>query len=371
MRRSVREALVGFSLLAAVTGAAGIWLWLKGISISSRNWTIRASFVDAAGLAERSQVTYRGVVVGSVRKLKVTDQAVVADLEITDPQLRLARPVVARVAAGSLLGGDAVVSLLSGGQPLPPGLPGPRQGNCERQRMVCNGDGVRGVAAPTIETVTATVQKLLDQADRDGLMAKMVAATESFDTTAKETQKLTREGQVFLRDAQILVRQLNGSATKVDPILTNLNSASADAARASKDVTKLTAALSNPRTLADLKATLANARQLTARWEAVGGDVQKLSGDPRFLDGIRSVSVGLGKFFEELYPAATDSARQRQTRAEGTQGAGTRAADSRANGNRAVDRLPPPPPPRRGRSLSAADRNEQLRGPQLPPSSRR
>jgi hypothetical protein len=202
--------------------------------------------------------------------------------------------------------------------------------------MVCNGDGVRGVAAPTIETVTATVQKLLDQADRDGLMAKMVAATESFDTTAKETEKLTREGQVFLRDAQILVGQLKGSAGKVDPILTNLNSASADAARASKDVTKLTAALNNPRTLADLKATLANARQLTARWEAVGGDVQKLSGDPRFLDGIRSVSVGLGKFFEELYPAATDSARQRQTR---------------ANGNRAVDRLPPcpiPAPARRG-----------------------
>jgi phospholipid/cholesterol/gamma-HCH transport system substrate-binding protein len=129
-------------------------------------------------------------------------------------------------------------------------------------------------------------------------------------------------------------------------------------------VTKLTAALSNPRTLADLKATLANARQLTARWEAVGGDVQKLSGDPRFLDGIRSVSVGLGKFFEELYPAATDSARQRQTRSDGATGAG-----ARANGSRAADR--PLPPLRRGRSLSAADRNEQLRGPQLPPSSRR
>jgi hypothetical protein len=212
------------------------------------------------------------------------------------------------------------------------------------------------------ETARGLDPQTPDHAGRDLRLA------EAFKLADDATDQLL---DLFLRDAQILVRQLNGSATKVDPILTNLNSASADAARATKDVTKLTAALNNPRTLADLKATLANARQLTARWEAVGGDVQKLSGDPRFLDGIRSVSVGLGKFFEELYPAATDSARQRQTRAEGTQGAGTRSEGSRANGNRAVDRLPPPPPPRRGRSLSAADRNEQLRGPQLPPSSRR
>jgi phospholipid/cholesterol/gamma-HCH transport system substrate-binding protein len=176
---------------------------------------------------------------------------------------------------------------------------------------------------------------------------------------------------VFLRDAQILVGQLKGSAGKVDPILTNLNSASADAARATKDVSRLTATLNNPRTLADLRATLANARQLTARWEAVGGDVQKLSGDPRFLDGIRSVSVGLGKFFDELYPAATDSARQRQTRPNGARGGGNRSDGSDAAGTRAIDRLLPLPPPRRNRSLSAADRNEQQRGPQLPPSSRR
>jgi phospholipid/cholesterol/gamma-HCH transport system substrate-binding protein len=31
--------------------------------------------------------------------------------------------------------------------------------------------------------------------------------------------------------------------------------------------------------------------------------VNKLTGDPQFMEGMRSVTVGLGKFFDELYPA--------------------------------------------------------------------
>jgi len=34
----------------------------------------------------------------------------------------------------------------------------------------------------------------------------------------------------------------------------------------------------------------------------VGGDVKKLTSDQEFMNGIRSVAIGLGKFFDELYP---------------------------------------------------------------------
>ncbi len=335
MRRSVREALVGFSLLAAIASGLGLWFWLRGISLSRNTWTIQASFADAAGLAERSPVSFRGVLVGNVRKITVTDAAVVADLEITDPQLRLARPLVARVGTASLLGGDAQVSLLARGGPLPAGLPGPREKGCNNTRMVCDGGKVSGIAAANFDSVTETVQNLLDQADREKLVPQMVAATAAFAKTAKETEKLTMSGQVFLRDAQELVTQLNRSVGKVDPILTNLNAASADAAKATNHVSKLTAALDNPKTVADLQATLTNAKRLTDRWSAVGGDVSKLTGDPQFLDGIRSVSIGLGKFFEELYPAQVDAARARQEREA------ARQKEIRAARQAAQDRLAP------------------------------
>ncbi len=329
MRRSVREALVGFSLLAAISGGFGLWLWLRGVSIGRSTWTVTASFADASGLAERSPVSYRGVLVGSVRSVKITNRAVLAELEITDPSLRLARPVVAQVGTSSLLGGDAQVALLSSGPPLPESLPGPRDRGCDSRRMLCQNGQVPGVATASLQTVTDTVQKLLDQADRDKLVEKMVAATASFEATAREAEKLSKEGQVFVAEANRLVGTLNRSAGKIDPILSNANRASVDVAQASRHIRNLSAALDNPRTVADLQATLTNAKQLTDRWSAVGGDVRKLTDDPRFMDGIRSVSVGLGRFFEELYPAQTAAARERDERRRAER---QRAVDSAGSG---------------------------------------
>jgi hypothetical protein len=91
-------------------------------------------------------VLQRGIKVGIVRKVKITGQAVEASLEITDPNLRLSRPVVARIATSSVLGGDAEVSLLSSGPPLPPG-PGPLAPGCNDRLMVCDGGKVVGALA--------------------------------------------------------------------------------------------------------------------------------------------------------------------------------------------------------------------------------
>ena len=340
MRRSVREALVGFSLLAAISGGFGLWLWLRGVSLGRSTWTVTASFADASGLAERSPVSYRGVLVGSVRSVRVTNRAVLADLEITDPALRLARPVVAQVGTSSLLGGDAQVALISSGPPLPDNLPGPRDRACDSRRMLCQNAQVTGVATASLQTVTDTVQKLLDQADRDKLVQKMVAATASFEATAREAEKLSKEGQVFVADANRLVGTLNRSAGKIDPILSNANKASADVAQASRHIRNLSAALDNPRTVADLQATLSNAKQLTDRWSAVGGDVRKLTDDPKFMDGIRNVSVGLGRFFEELYPAQTAAAKERDERRRAER---QRAADSAAGNGRGAGATPAMP----------------------------
>ncbi|MEB3322466.1 MAG: MlaD family protein [Synechococcaceae cyanobacterium] len=366
MRRSVREALVGFSVLAAISGALGLWFWLKGINLRRDVWTIQASFADAAGLAARSPVSFRGVLVGTVRRVRVTDQAVFADLEITDPDLRLARPVVARVGTGSLLGGDAVVSLISAGRPLPEGSPRPRDPRCDDGRMVCHRGVVRGVEAASLDSVTESVQRLLDQADRSRLVPQMVAATTSFQRTAREAEKLSRQGQVFLGDARGLVRNASGAVDRVDPILTNIEAASADAARATReaaragrDVSTITGALNNPRTVEDIQATLANARRLTRNWAAVGGNVNRLTGDEAFLDAIRSVAVGLGSFFEDLYPAQVDAARQRDARDRPPEGGGAEAPGAPKETSSRSHGLPPlPPPPRKQRVLSAADQRE-------------
>ena len=304
MRRSVREAIVGFSLLAAVVGGAGFWFWLRGISLSQNNWILTVSFADAAGLADRSAVIFRGVQVGSVRKIRTTSAAVLAELEISDPSLRLARPTLAQVQTGSLLGGDAQVALISQGNPLPEDGPLPGAKDCDNTVMVCAGSELKGVTAASLNSVTELMERLLAEVDQKQIVGELARTTRSFDATSKEATQ-------FLQRTQVLVAELKSSVGKADPILANLNVATAEAAAASRHVRNVTAALDNPKTLAQLKTTVGNAERLTARIDAVGGDVNKLTSDAVFMDGVRSVAIGLGQLFDELYPAQTGLAKDK------------------------------------------------------------
>ena len=283
--------MVGFTLIAAVGGAGLFWLWLQGITLASRTWRFSVNFADATGLAERSAVTYRGVLVGSVNSLRTTPTAVVAALEITDPSLVLPQPLIAQVEEASLLGGDAVVALIAPSRPLPSGTPGPRDRNCNSALTVCPGMTLNGTNAASLSSVTALMQKLLDQAQQENIVPKLGKATGSFEQASREAAK-------FLEDGQQLIGDLRVSVAKVQPTITNLNASTAN-------IRNITRALDNPKTISELKKTVANAEKLTARWNQVGGDVEKLTADPQFMDGLRSVSIGLGKFFDELYPAQT------------------------------------------------------------------
>jgi phospholipid/cholesterol/gamma-HCH transport system substrate-binding protein len=297
MRRSVREAIVGFTLIGAVAGAGLFWLWLRGISVASRTWTFRVNFADAAGLADRSAVTYRGVLVGYVDKLTTTSEAVVADLQINDPSLKLPLPLVAQVQEASLLGGDAVVALIAPSRQLPAGTPGPTAADCNRSLTVCAGDTLNGLNAASISSLTVTMQKLLEQVERENLVPELVKTTRSFDMTAKEATK-------FMEDGQQLIKDLEAAVKSAQPTIDNLNASTAN-------IRNITRALDNPKTVSELKNTVTNAEKLTERWNEVGGDVEKLTADKRFMDGLRSVGIGLGKFFDELYPAQTGSSKPR------------------------------------------------------------
>jgi phospholipid/cholesterol/gamma-HCH transport system substrate-binding protein len=289
--------MVGFTLIAALAGSGLFWLWLRGVSLASRTWRFQVNFADASGLAERSAVTYRGVLVGNVNKLTTTSSAVVAELEIDDPSLQLPLPLVAQVQEASLLGGDAVVALIAPSRQLPAGTPGPTAADCNRRLTVCAGTTLNGVNAASISSLTVTMQKLLEQVDRENLVPELVKTTRSFDLTAREATK-------FLEDGQQLIKELEAAVNKAQPTIDNLNAATAN-------VRNITRALDNPKTVSELKTTVTNAEKLTARWNEVGGDVEKLTADPRFMNGLRSVSIGLGKFFDELYPAQTGSSKEK------------------------------------------------------------
>ena len=284
MRRSVRDAIVGFTVIGGIVGFASTALWLRGVRLGASHWSLTARFNDAAGLAERSPVTYRGILVGSVRSIAVTPAAVVAELEINKADLRLPLPVTATVGSSSLLGGSAQVALVSGGRPLAKNAPLPRAADCRADRQLCDGSSVEGREAASLSTVTETLQELLAQAQKERVIPHAAESLEQIDATAKEFELLTVQLQDELANAA--------------PVIRNLEAATAH-------LNNLVSSLDNPQTVSELKQTATNAAQLTAKIDAVGGDVAQLTGDPEFMKGVRNLTIGLGELFGEIYPAQT------------------------------------------------------------------
>ena len=284
MRRSVRDAIVGFTLIGGIIGFSSTALWLRGVRLGSSHWTLTSRFNDAAGLAERSPVTYRGIQVGSVRSISVTSESVVAELEINKADLRLPLPVTATVGSASLLGGSAQVALVSSGTPLPPDAPLPQAPGCQPTRQLCSGGTVVGQEVPSLSTVTATMQELLAQVQDERVIPNVAASLEQIEATTKSFE--------------LLSVQLQEELARAVPVIRNLEAATAHA-------NNIVASLNNPRTLNELKQTVANAAQLTAKIDAVGGDVAQLTEDPKFMKGVRSITIGLGELFGEIYPAQT------------------------------------------------------------------
>ena len=291
MRRSVREGIVGFSVIAAVVAFAGTMLWLRGERAFSKTWSVTADFQDAGGLAVRSPVTYRGIMVGNVTDIKVTPKAVRVSIEINQDDLQLTLPVQATVSSASLLGGDSQVALSSVGLPLKKNAPMPKSQRCKGQGVLCDGATIQGSESASLASITNSFQELLHQAETEQLVPKLVGSTEQFDET--------------LRDIELLATQLREDLARAAPTISNLNEATAQAASASRHINNVVSAFDTPTTITDLKQTVSNARSLTATFDEVGGDVEKLTADPQFMAAVRSVTIGLGQFFNELYPAST------------------------------------------------------------------
>ena len=86
MRRSLRDAFVGFSLLGGLVLFSGAMLWLRDFRLASKTWEISASFKDASGLAKMSPVTYRGIIVGSVQKISFTPNTVETKIKLNNDE---------------------------------------------------------------------------------------------------------------------------------------------------------------------------------------------------------------------------------------------------------------------------------------------
>ena len=313
MRRSFREAAVGLSILAALAMASGLWLYLRGNRLFGTAWTVTVRLDDAAGLASRSSVLYRGVDVGTVQSITPEPGFVTVQVRMNDPELVVAQPVRARVVTGSLLGGTARLVLIGSSKPLAAPV-SPTAEDCPSARQLCAGDVLQGAQSPTLDAAVARVTRLLDHVIDLDLVGTVDETIRALTDTSNTITVAAEESITLTQSLQELVERLG-------PTVDHVNTSAANVTTITGHLANVSAELDRPETIAQFRQTmanvekatdqlsakagtiLANVENFTANLDEIGSDILGITSDPAVAEGLRNLTVGLGLLFEDLYGA--------------------------------------------------------------------
>ena len=281
MRRSLRDAFVGFSLLGGLVIFSGAMLWLRDFRLGSKTWEISASFKDASGLAKMSPVTYRGIIVGSVQKISFTPNTVETKIKLNNDNLILPKPVIAKIVTSSMLGGDAQLSLISLGKSLNKNELITVNKDCPKKRILCSGDKIKGVEMVSISSLTEGINGIIDEADRQAIVNKVSESIQQFDRTQANLDEL-----VLLSKSELI---------RAKPIISELT-------KASFHLNNILESLDNPETLKDIQELASTSSSLTKKIDQMSSDMGNIMEDKELMNALKKVTIGLSKLFDDIYP---------------------------------------------------------------------
>ncbi len=258
MRRSLRDSIVGFSLLGGILVFTFFSFWLRGVRLSSKNWHLFAEFNNASGLSKKSPVTYRGILVGSIEDILFTNESIKAKIVLNNPEIILPKPAFARVVTNSFLGGDVQVALETSEKSIPKNISKPTSEKCNGKLIICEGDTITGKQLSSLSNITNKISEILKESNQENLIENIVKSIDQFDRTQENLDEL-----IFLSKQEIL---------------------------------------DNKETLDDIKLTINSARSISSKINDMSDDFEKLTKDKELTKSIRDLTIGLSKFLNEIYP---------------------------------------------------------------------
>jgi len=281
MRRSLRDSIVGFSLLGGILVFAFFSFWLRGVRINSKNWHIFAEFNNASGLSKKSPVTYRGILVGSIEDIVFTNESIKAKIVLNDPNVILTRPAFARVVTNSFLGGDVQVALETSEKTIPKNIAKPTSEKCDSKLIICQGNTITGKQLSSLSSITNRISQLLKESNQENLIENIVNSIDQFDRTQENLDEL-----IYLSKQEIL---------RVEPLIKEITIAA-------NHLNNILSKIDDEETINDLKLTINAVRSITGKMDGLSDDFEKITKDKELTKSIRDLTIGLSKFLNEIYP---------------------------------------------------------------------
>ena len=281
MRRSLRDSIVGFSLVGGLIIFTSFSFWLRGIKLSSKDWFIFANFNNASGLSKKSPVTYRGIIVGSIEDLIFTNESIKAKIVINNPEIILAKPAFAKVVTNSFLGGDVQVAIETSEANLPKNIEKATSKLCNKNLIVCEGDTIKGKQLSSLSNITNKINQLLKDSNQENLVENIIKSIEQFDKTQENLDELIYLSKQEIYRDKPLLNDLSIAAGHLNTILATMNDAE---------------------TLEDIKLTLEASSSISQKIDLMADDFELLMKDQELTSALRDLAIGLSKFLNEIYP---------------------------------------------------------------------
>ena len=281
MRRSLRDSIVGFSLLGGILIFTFFSFWLRGVRLSSKNWHLFAEFSNASGLSKKTPVTYRGILVGSVEDILFTNESIKAKIVLNNTDIILPKPAFARVVTNSFLGGDVQVALETSDKTIPKMIAKATSESCNSDLIICEGDTVTGKQLSSLSNITSKISQLLKESNQENLIENIVNSIDQFDRTQENLDEL-----IYLSKQEIL---------RVEPLIKEIT-------KAANHLNNILSSVDDKETLDDIKLTINAARSITNKIDDMSDDFEKMINDKELTKSIRDLTIGLSKFLNEVYP---------------------------------------------------------------------
>ena len=281
MRRSLRDSIVGFSLLGGLLVFTFFSFWLRGVKLSSKNWYFFAEFNNASGLSKKSPVTYRGILVGSIEDILFTNESIKAKIVLNNPDIILTKPTFARVVTNSFLGGDVQVALETSEKTVPKDIAKAISEKCDSKLIICQGETITGKQLSSLSNITSRINQILKESNQENLIENVVKSIDQFDKTQENLDELIYLSKKEIIRVKPLIKELTIAAGHLNNILSTVN---------------------DEETLKDIKLTIEAAESISSKFDSMSDDFEQLMKDKELTKSIRDLTIGLSKFLNEIYP---------------------------------------------------------------------
>ncbi len=281
MRRSLRDSIVGFSLLGGILVFTFFSFWLRGVKLSSKNWYLFAEFNNASGLSKKSPVTYRGILVGSIEDILFTNESIKAKIVLNNPDIILPKPAFARVVTNSFLGGDVQVALETSEKTIPKNTAKATSEKCDTKLIICEGDTITGKQLSSLSNITNRINQILKESNQENLIENVLKSIDQFDKTQENLDEL-----IYLSRQEII---------RIKPLITEVTIAAGH-------LNNILSTINDEETLKDIKLTIEAAESISGKFDNMSDDLEQLMKDKELTKSIRDLTIGLSKFLNEIYP---------------------------------------------------------------------